>query len=433
MFNYDDKFFISGAYRKEGSSRFGENNRWGDFYSISGGADIAHIVTLPLDILKVRVGYGLTGALPPGLYDYATLLQENGVTVFNDGTSDRNVRLFGYRTNANPDLRWEQKSEFNVGVDFGVLGNKLTGSLDFYTRSTKDVIFLQAVSMPPNLADRTWLNLGEMSSKGFEALVNYTAFTKADFSWTTGITYSMNRSKVVALNGSKVFLGGGLGPPGLNGIAPIQAAVGEPLGLITAPIYQGLKGAEAPPDSVGKPRLKPLVDANGDGSINNLDWPVVGSGVPDFELAWNNSLTYKHFDLSFTFRGAFGHSLINVNRAYYEVPENSSNYNLVVTKYYDPARTGNEAYNSYYVEKADFFKLDNISLGYNFKFTSSPFKLLRLYVTGQNLFVITDYTGVDPEVHYGASGGVEALFPGLEDRNSYFRSRTYTAGLNLTF
>ncbi len=179
-------------------------------------------------------------------------------------------------------------------------------------------------------------------------------------------------------------------------------------------------------------------DENGDGVSGevHVDWPIVGNALPDFELAWNNSLAYKNFDLQFTMRGAFGHSLVNVNRAYYEVPDNSTNYNLVVTKYYNPDRTGNELYNSYYVEKADYFKLDNMSLGYNFRFQNSPFKQLRLYVSGQNLFVITDYTGVDPEVRYSypnADGTPNPLYPGVEDRNSYFRSRTYTVGVNIGF
>lgn len=426
MLNYDGKYFLSAAYRREGSSRFGENNRWGDFYSISGGTDIASLLGVSaIDMLKIRAGYGVTGALPPGYYDYAALLSENGVTTFNDGSSDRLIRLFGYQTNANPDLRWEQKAETNFGVDFGLLNNKVTGSIDYYVRKTKDLIFPQPVSQPPNLAPTTILNLGDMKSNGLEVLLNYNAINNANFSWTTGITYARNRTEVVKLNGeSQVFLGGNLGPPGLNGIVPIKAQIGEPLGLITAPIFLGLTDA-------GTPDLLPLEDINDDGTTNNYDWPVVGNGLPDFDFAWNNTMAYQNFDLSFTMRGSFGHSLINVNRAYYEVPENSANYNLVVTKYYDPNRTGNEAYNSYYVEKADFFKLDNISLGYNLNFNNSVFKVMRIYVAAQNLFVITDYTGVDPEVHYSTGGFTGALFPGLDDRSSYFRSKTYSVGVNI--
>lgn len=432
MLNYDDTYFLTASYRKEGSSRFGPNERWGDFYSISGGVDISRLFTSPFQMLKLRAGYGLTGNLPVPFYSYMTRLNGTGVTTFDDGTSERLIRLFNYVSNENPDLKWEEKGEFNFGLDFAVLDSRLSGSIDYYIRKSENILFNQPVSQPPNFYGFTLMNLGEMESRGFEVLLNYNIINKNQFTYTTGITYSTNKTEVVTLNGeSQVFVGGGLGPPGLNGIAPIKAEIGKELGLITAPIYTGLSES-------GVPETEQLEDINGDGAINNLDWPVVGNGLPDFEFAWNNSLVYRNFDLNFTLRGVFGHSLVNVNRAYYEVPQNSSNYNLVVTKYYNSERTGSEVYNSYYVEKADFFKLDNIQLGYNIHLNNSVFRKLRFYVSGQNLFVITDYTGVDPEVHYGAidpalPGGINPLFPGIDDRTSYFRSKTYTVGLNVGF
>lgn len=428
MLNYDDTYYFTAAYRKEGSSRFGSNERWGDFYSISGGADISKIIETPFDILKVRAGYGLTGNLPVPFYSYMTRLNGTGVTTFNDGSADRLIRLFNYVSNENPDLKWEQKGELNVGIDFALLDSKLSGSLDYYNRKTTDILFNQPVSQPPNFYGFTLLNLGELQSRGFEAVINYAAVATPNFTFNTGITYSTNKTKIIELNGeSTEFFGGNLGPPGLNGTTPIKAEVGKELGLITAPIYEGLN-----PD--GTVILKPLGDENGDGVIGSrlTDWPVVGNALPDFELAWNNGLAFKGFDMSFTMRGAFGHSLVNVNRAYYEVPQNKSNYNLVVTKYYRPELAGSEQYYDYFVEKASFFKLDNISLGYSLKVNNSAFKKARFYVSGQNLFVITDYTGVDPEVHYGTNGG-DPLYPGIEDRNSYFRSRTYTVGVNIGF
>ncbi|HSQ83292.1 MAG TPA: hypothetical protein VLM43_01105, partial [Desulfobacterales bacterium] len=219
----------------------------------------------------------------------------------------------------------------------------------------------------------------------------------------------------------QIFLGN-LGPPGLNGINVIRLAEGEKIGDIMAPIFEGL-------DADGK---RIITDQNGDGTISQEgDAVKVGNGLPDFELAWSNSVTYKNFDLSATFRGAFGHSLVNINRAYYESPAASNNYNPVRTKYYLPELTEGESWNSYYVEKADFFKLDNITLGYNFDLNeNSPIRSLRLYASGQNLFVITGYTGVDPEVHYAYGS---PLAPGVDDRNSYFRTRTVTFGLNLGF
>jgi iron complex outermembrane receptor protein len=326
-------------------------------------------------------------------------------------------------SNENSDLKWEQKGELDFGLDFVALNSRLYGSIDYYIRNSRDILFNQPVSQPPNFFGFTLLNLGELESKGLEIVANYNVINKNDLSWTTGFTFARNRTKIIELNeDSQVFFGGNLGPPGLNGVVPIKAQVGEDLGLIIAPKYLGL-------NEDGTPNIKPLGDENGDGVVGEtfVDWPVVGHALPDFELSWNNSLTYKKFDMNFTMRGAFGHSLVNVNRAYYEVPENSSNYNLVVTKYYRRNLVGNEQFYDYFVENASYIKLDNMSIGYNLRFSNSPFKSLRVYASGQNLFVITDYTGVDPEVHYGA----DPLYPGVEDRNSYFRSRTYTIGVNI--
>lgn len=426
IIDYKSTYFFNAAYRLEGSSKFGANNRWGNFYSFGGGVDFSKLFSSPFDLLKLRAGYGVTGNLPDRNYGYKTLLNEVGYLTFNDGISENLIRLIGYTGNSNPDLKWEQKSELDVGLDFAAMDNRLTGSIDFYSRVSKDILLSQSVSQPPNLAPNTYLNFGQLTSKGIEAVVNYAVVTKGDWRVTTGVTYSSNKTRIDALNQlTSIRHGGNLGPPGLNNIVPIRAKVGEELGLIVAPMFVGL-------NEDGTRNILVTEDLDGNGVIETPnDWPVVGKGLPDFELAWNNSLTYKNFDLSFTLRGAFGHSLVNVNRAYYEVPDNINNYNLVVTKYFLPDMVGSEQWSSYYVEKADFVKLDNMALGYNFHVNNSVFRKLRLYVSGQNLFVITDYTGVDPEVHYTYGG--DPLFPGVEDRNSYFRSKTYTVGLNVGF
>jgi iron complex outermembrane receptor protein len=440
MLDYKSTYFFTGAYRREGSSRFGANERWGDFYSLSGGVDVARFFNAPFNQLKLRVGYGVTGNLPVPFYSYISRLNSGtlnvsnlstgigapAVTTFNDGSADRLIRLFNYVSNENPDLKWEQKSEFNVGLDFAALNDRLVGSLDVYSRTSTDILFNQPVSQPPNFYGFTLLNLGELKSNGVELVMNYAVAKSNQFAYTTGFTFARNKTEIVELNGeSQIFFGGNAGPPGLNGQLVIRAEVGQELGQIHAPIFLGL-------NEDGTRNIKPLEDRDGNGVIETFkDWEVVGKALPDFELAWNNSLVYGNFDLNFTMRGAFGHSLANINRAYYEVPANKNNYNLIVTKYYLPEMQGNEDWNSYYVEKADFFKLDNITLGYNVSFNNSPFKKLRFYVSGQNLFVLTDYTGVDPEVRYNF--GTDPLYPGVDDRNSYFRSKTYTIGLNLGF
>tara|TARA_R110000796_G_scaffold67449_6_gene154899 strand:+ start:39470 stop:42421 length:2952 start_codon:yes stop_codon:yes gene_type:complete len=418
MFNYEDKLFISGSYRREGSSKFGANEQWGDFYSISGGLDFAELFEIPFSALKLRAGYGITGNLPNQNYESRTRLSRGSRSYFNN---TRYLQGVNFASNPNPNLKWEEKAETNIGLDFGFLDSRLYGSVDFYSRNTSDVLQSVSVPVPPNFYPTTLLNIGELKSNGLEIALNGAVVQKKDFNYTTGITFSTFNTELVSLDGDReqIFLGN-LGAPGLNNILVIRVKEGEKIGDIMAPTFEGL-------DADGK---RIITDRNGDGTINQEDDAVVaGNGLPDFELGWSNSINYKDFDLNFTFRGAFGHSLVNINRAYYESPAASNNYNPVRTKYYLPELTQPESWNSYYVEKADFIKLDNITLGYNFNVGKSAIKSFRLYASGQNLFVISGYTGVDPEVHYSYGGS--PLAPGIDDRNSYFRTKTISLGLNL--
>lgn len=419
MLNYKDKFFLSGTIRREGSSKFGPNNRWGNFYAVSGGVDLAEIFDLPsFSSLKLRAGYGVTGNLPNENNEFRTRLVRGSRTFFNES---RFLQGVNFASNPNPDLKWEEKAETNIGVDFGLFDSRLYGSVDYYNRRTTDVLQSVSVPVPPNFFPNTLLNIGELKSNGLEIALNGAVIRQPDITYNTGITFSTFNTELVRLDGEReqIFLGN-LGPPGLNGILVIRLAEGEKIGDIMAPIFEGLN-----PDGT-----RIIKDQNGDGTISQENDAVkVGNGLPDFELAWNNSVQYKNFDLNVTFRGAFGHSLVNINRAYYESPAATNNYNPVRTKFYLPELTEAESWNSYYVEKADFVKLDNLTLGYNFDLNeSSKIKSVRLYASGQNLFVITGYTGVDPEVHYSFG---TPLAPGVDDRNSYFRTRTISLGLNI--
>lgn len=420
MLNYQDAFFLSATLRREGSSKFGPNNRWGNFYSISGGVDFAKAFDTPFDALKLRLGYGVTGNLPNQNYEYRTRLSRGSRVYFNN---DRYLQGVTFVSNPNPDLKWEEKAETNIGVDFAVFNSRLRGSVDYYIRNTSDVLQSVAVPVPPNFYPNTLLNIGELKSSGLEIALGGSVVENNDFIYNTDLTFSTFNTELVRFDGERdqIFLGN-LGPPGLNGINVIRVAEGEQIGDIMAPIFEGL-------DEEGR---RIITDQNGDGTITQEDDAVkVGNGLPDFEIGWSNRLSFRNWDLNLTFRGAFGHSLVNINRAYYESPAASNNYNPVRTKYYLPELTEGESWNSYYVEDADFFKLDNATLGYNFNIKDeSPLKSFRLYATGQNLFVITDYTGVDPEVHYSYGS---PLAPGVDDRNSYFRTRTWTIGLSIGF
>ncbi|MFT6994101.1 MAG: TonB-linked SusC/RagA family outer membrane protein [Sediminicola sp.] len=419
MFNYENKFFISGSFRREGSSKFGVNEQWGNFYAVSGGIDFAEIFEIPFSALKLRAGYGITGNLPNENYESRTRLSRGSRSFFNN---TRYLQGVSFASNPNPNLKWEEKAETNIGLDFGFLNSRLYGSVDVYSRNTTDVLQSVSVPVPPNFFPNTLLNIGELKSNGLEIALNGAVIQKTDFSYDTGITFSTFNTELVSLDGDReqIFLGN-LGAPGLNNILVIRVKEGEKIGDIMAPTFEGL-------DDEGR---RIITDINGDGTINQEDDAVVaGNGLPDFELGWSNSFNYKNLDLNFTIRGAFGHSLVNINRAYYESPAASNNYNPVRTKYYLPELTQPESWNSYYVEKADFIKLDNITLGYNFEIgKSSAIKSFRLYASGQNLFVISGYSGVDPEVRYTYGGS--PLAPGVEDRNSYFRTKTISLGLNI--
>ena len=417
ILNFDDTFFASLAIRREGSSKFGPNNRWGNFYSLSGGVDLVKAVGVPLDVFKLRVGYGLTGNLPNQNYEYTTRLSRGSRIFFNNS---RFLQGVNFASNPNPNLKWEQKAETNIGLDFAFMNNRISGAVDYYVRNTTDVLQSISVPVPPNFFPNTLQNIGELRSNGLEVALDFAAISNQKVNYNTGIVFSTFNTELVTLDGEReqIFIGN-LGPPGLNGINVIRVKEGEEIGDIMAPIFEGL-------DDSGR---RIITDQNGDGTISQEDDAVkVGNGLPNFELSWNNSLRIGNFDFSAVIRGAFGHSLVNINRAYYESPAASNNYNPVRTDLYLPELTEGESWNSYYVEEADFVKLDNAAIGYNFNLNSSTVRSLRVYMAAQNLFVITGYTGVDPEVRYSYGS---PLAPGVEDRNSYFRTRTFTFGLNI--
>jgi iron complex outermembrane receptor protein len=202
----------------------------------------------------------------------------------------------------------------------------------------------------------------------------------------------------------------------------IRVEEGQPLGQIWGLVYEGV-------NDDGTWRFR---DVNEDGVVDNLDRQVIGNGYPNIELGINNSFTFRNFDLNFFLRGAFGHNLVNTYRAFYETRFVATSYNVVNTKYFDPNVTAPGQFSSLHVEDASFLKLDNATIGYNVNIPQGGvINRLRFYASGQNLFFITDYTGVDPEVRFTDNGN--PLAPGIDRRDTWFRTRTYTFGLNIAF
>ncbi len=441
-FNIGDTYYLDLTMRREGSSRFGANNKWGNFPAVSAGVNLTNLADIGgVDNLKLRVGYGITGSIPGESYLSLLRLAPGSKFFFNGAY----VPSYGPASNANPDLKWETKAEFDIGLDFALMDYKLTGSIDYYNRTTKDLLLYFPVPVPPNLFPFTWVNIGELESKGLELAVNAQLVQNDRMGWESGLTFATFNTTLVSLSNEDLQFGevryiANVGAPGLNNIMMVRIKEGEEIGQIWGPVFEGV-------DDSGNWIFK---DIDGDGVVEvegfeDDDNTVIGNGLPDFELGWNNTFTFGNWDLNFFFRGAFGHSLVNMFRVFYETldPSGIGTWNRVKTKYFDENLTAPNKFSSFQVEDASFVKLDNATLGYSFDLPEgSAFSKVRFYLSGQNLLTITGYTGVDPEVRFVDTGSVDnggrsnladPLAPGIDRRNTYFLARTITFGVNLGF
>lgn len=439
--NYAGTYFLSASIRQEGSTRFGKDEKWGAFPAVSGGFTLTNLVDIPgINNLKLRASWGITGNTPADSYLSIPRVGPIGYFLVNGAFEPS----YGPVSNANPSLKWERKSEWDVGFDFSALDDRLTGSFDYYERTTRDLLLEFAVPVPPNLFSTQWVNIGELKNNGVELTLNFLAIQNANFTWETGGNFASFNTELVSLSnddfefGSEQFIAN-MGSPGMNGTNLIRVKEGEPVGQIWGPVYEGI-------DENGKWVLQ---DLDGDGDIDKDDETVIGNGLPDFSYGWNNTFKFGNFDLNFFLRGAVGHDLVNSFRAFYEIPSVITSYNILESAQDMKNLTDAAKFSSLYVENASFLKLDNATLGYRINLPEeSVFRNLRFYVSGQNLFVITDYSGVDPEVRFSdkpenegdISGALDAieddgnpLAPGIDRRNTWFRTRTFTVGLNLGF
>lgn len=433
-YSWKERYMLTASVRREGSSTFGENYQWGTFPGVSVAWNLANEEFMrPMAFVsdfKLRAGFGVTGTIANSPYQSQTSYNfTTGQGAFINGEW---VPGFVPVRNFNPDLRWEKKEEWNVGLDFGFLKNRITGSLDYYTRNVKDLLYDFDVPTPPYLYGRMMLNAGEMRNSGFEALVNVRAVETNSVRWNTNLTFSTNKNSLVNLSNDQFdvtvehFDAGHTGEP--IQVSTHRVAVGGPIGQFFVLKSVGL-------DDDGKWLVEnkdgetiPIADATSE------DRQFYGNGIPKFNVGWNNSINIKQFDVAVNFRGAFGHQLLNMQRLYYENPYNKA-YNVLKTAY-DPVygkQLNNElVYVSHYIEDADYLKLDNVTLGYTLPSNSiKGISNLRIYVSGLNLVTFTGYKGIDPE---GVSYTGDFTFaPGMDHRDKYPTTRTYTIGLNVTF
>lgn len=430
-YGWNDKYLLMASVRREGSSRFGINNQWGTFPAVSAGWRISNEAFMQnvsaITDLKLRAGYGVTGTIAGSPYlsqiSY-NFSQGNGAFI-----GGRWVPGFVPARNFNPDLRWEKKEEYNAGVDFALLGDRISGSVDAYRRNINDLLYSFPVPTPPYLVGSTMINAGTLRNEGIEVLVNFIPFQTSDFSWNSNLTYSTNRNELVSLSNDQFEATNDFFNAGYTG-EPVQdythrVVVGEPVGRFWVWKTVGVDedGGWLVENANGE--TIPINDATQE------DRQFYGNGIPKHIAGWNNTFQYKSFDLTVNLRGAFGHDILNFQRMYYENPKNPA-YNMLQNAYepvYGRRLNNDLVYVSHYIEKGDYVKIDNVTFGYTLPANLISFvRNARIYVSGLNLVTITDYQGIDPE---GVS--YTGFDPGNDQRDKYPTTRTFTAGLNVSF
>ena len=417
-YSFKNRYLLMGALRYEGASQlWGTDNAWGLFPSISVGWRITEEAFMKnqkiFDDLKLRVGYGVTGSQPKDPFLGVAMLKYGSYAFVNGNW----VQTIVPASNPNPDLKWEEKKETNIGLDFVSWGGRLSGSIDYYNRDVDGLIYEYGVPTPPNLYNKTMANGGTMRNRGVEVLVTVVPVQNKDFEWSTTGTFSLNSNKLISLSGSifksdyDYFNTGTVEYSGQVADSH-RVQVGESIGN-----FYGFKVVDV--DSEGRWIYE---DRNGE-LVNYKDFThapedkhVIGNGLPKWYAGWNNTLRYKNFDLNVTMRGAFGFQIINGGRMNYENVKNSRFENrlksvndLVFGKHTLSPEVEPE-FNSYYVEDGDYWKIDNITLGYSFGQVGKYIKSLRIYGSVLNALTITGYKGIDPEV------STDGLTPGLGTR-----------------
>lgn len=426
-YSYDNKYLLMASIRHEGSSRFGEDNKWGNFPGVSAGWRINNESFMSsakwINNLKLRAGYGITG-IDAG-QNYQSL---SGLTYGDYFLNNGNwIRELVPSRNANPDLKWEKKQEVNFGLDFGIFNDRISGSIDYYIRTTNDALMDYSVPTPPYFYGTIAANAAEIKNSGLEFLVNVVPVKTNDFSWNVNLTYSTNTNKVVSLSNDTFQLTNDYFYAGYTG-EPIQIEThkvqeGQPIGN-----FFGLKSVDITDDGIWiietpDGRRIPATEATTE------DRQILGNGLPKAYYGWNNTFRYKNWDMNVNLRGAYDYQILNFSRMFYENPTIAYNtLDSAYDKVYGKAVLSDvQRLVSYYVEDGDFLKIDNITIGYTLP--KSAFKFVenfRIYASGLNLATFTNYKGIDPEVN--RSG----LSPGNDDRDKYPSTRTVSLGINIT-
>lgn len=438
-YNYNDKYYIGASLRNDGSSKFGENNKWGLFPTASLGWNIHSEEFMKsagwLNQLKLRASYGVSGNQSFGSYFSTTIYETRKIVT--DPISGNDYLVWTSENNGNPNLKWEQTAEVNIGVDFALFDSRISGSVEVYQKNTTDMLNEYSVPVPPNKYPKTWANSGSMTNKGFEFLATAYVIDAVNFDWKSTIGFSKNAAEITNLGGDwseddskKGYISGQGIVGGDNWTMFVDS--GQPIGNFYVYEYLGtvkgkamyanrVKAKETEPDSVAPGKMLTIEDRY-----------IAGNSTPKIEVSWSNSITlYKNWNLDFSFRGLFGQQVYNHTSSYFSSPIYFPNANVMANaaKYMDDGFFGQFTVPSdEFIENASFVRLDYVSLGYTFNFKNKNYiKNLKLSVMGNNLLVITNYTGADPEMT------IDKLDYGVDTFSLYPKSRTFSFAINATF
>jgi TonB-linked SusC/RagA family outer membrane protein len=494
-YTFNERYLLTANLRRDGSSRFGSNNRWGWFPSVSVGWRLKEEAFMKniafIDDLKLRVGYGVTGN-QEGIADYASRLLY-GATDPRTGTTSSYFTNGGFRTvyqysqNANPDLQWETSAMTNVGLDFAFLNGRLSGSLELYNKNTRDLLFTYPIAIGTRYGSEQLTavtasilaNVGEINNKGVELSLDYLALDKGNFQWRTNLNLAHNKNEITSLssgifqyNAANPTLYGDYGSGQGGVVRPVALLEGRPVGQFYGPVFRGFDTRD-----VTSPKYLWADLGGGGNDPSGRDRTFLGDANPNLVFGWGNNFTYKNFDLSFLFRGALGHQIVNGPYIFSANPNRFPGNNVISDAFSTGIPPGlSPAFSSLWVEDGDFVRLDNFRLSYRLPSFWKHLSTASVFVAGNNLFVITGYRGVDPEPKIGASrdiyGGSQAagigqartgganltvaeasainvavggqafnagdvtggsLSPGVEQINYYPKTRSFSIGLSLAF
>lgn len=428
-YDYGDMILLMASLRYEGNSKFGRDHKWGLFPAISAAWRLSNLSTLKnidwIDDLKLRASYGETGRSSFPRYYSLSLYQGFGRYLNSKGEW---IQVWGPKNNPNANLHWEKQISYNLGVDYTLLNQRLSGSLDFFVRKGNDLIYEYDVSVPPYLHDKMHTNVLSTSTKGVELMLNYEAFKNKDFSYITNVNISYAKTKIDSWSNDE-FKGEDrdayrLPSPGNPGHAQ-RLGEGMEVGTFYGGRYagvtdkgeimiwkEGIVGGEKKPTS----------------QKDDKDRVELGHGMPHWEISWGNTLKYKNFDLTLFFRGKFDYKVLNLYQMYYGL-QAQPNVNLLKDAFTRNGHIkGEKQIVDYFLENGDYLKLDNVTLGYTPTIKSKYISNLRIYATARNVFTLTKYTGLDP-----AGVNIVGLTPGIGNLDLYPATTNLSFGIQISY